>query len=96
MLRKVLHRDVEVAGDLIELLGDGTADHQPLDLVGTLVDLRDLGVAHVLFDRIVLAVAVAAEQLHGVFIAVSDANTLAMAAILFGLGTPASMARAAV
>src|SRR5208282_6028298 len=37
-----------------------------LNLVGAFVDLGDLGVAHVLLDRIVVHVAVAAEDLHGV------------------------------
>src|SRR3990172_6653173 len=45
-----------------ELLGD---DHT-LDLVGALVDLGDLGVAHVALDRKVPGVAVAAQDLHGV------------------------------
>src|SRR5512136_2068418 len=41
-------------------------DHLALDLVGALVDLGDLRVAHHLFDRVLLHVAVAAEHLHRV------------------------------
>ena len=51
-----------LAASLIRL----SADHFALDLVGAFVDLRDLGVAHHLLDRIFLHVAVAAEDLHGV------------------------------
>src|SRR4051794_11107162 len=40
-------------------------DDDALDLVGALVDLGDLGVAHVALDRILLDVAVAAEDLDG-------------------------------
>src|SRR4051794_27607924 len=40
-------------------------DDDALDLVGALVDLRDLGVAHVALDRVLLDVAVAAEHLDG-------------------------------
>ena len=40
--------------------------HHALDLVGALVDLGDLGVAHHPLDRVVADVAVAAEQLDGV------------------------------
>src|SRR3954449_11119857 len=39
-------------------------DHQPLDLVRALVDLRDLRVAHHPLDGVLLDVAVAAEDLH--------------------------------
>src|SRR5207249_3955564 len=38
------------------------SDHHALDLVGALVDLRDLGVAHHPLERVVAAVAVAAED----------------------------------
>ena len=41
-------------------------DHLALDLVGALVDLGDLRVAHHLLDRVLLHVAVAAEDLHRV------------------------------
>src|SRR6476646_1670128 len=41
-------------------------DHEPLDLLRALVDLRDLGVAHEALDRVLLDVAVAAEDLHRV------------------------------
>ena len=40
--------------------------HDPLHLVGALVDLGDLGVAHHPLDRVVAGVAVAAEHLDGV------------------------------
>src|SRR5690349_17011229 len=51
--------------------GSGTAqeiagDDDALDLVGALVDLRDLGVAHEALHRILARVAVAAEDLYGV------------------------------
>src|SRR5882757_8052866 len=51
-------------GDLA--LDQGAADHEPLDLVGALEDLHDLGLAHVPLGREVAGVAVAAEYLHGV------------------------------
>ena len=41
-------------------------DHDPLDLVGALVDLGDLGVAHHPLDGVLAGVAVAPEDLHGV------------------------------
>src|SRR6188472_272614 len=41
-------------------------DDQPLDLRGPLVDLEQLRVAHQLLDRVLLDVAVAAEDLDGV------------------------------
>src|ERR1022692_3094329 len=41
-------------------------DHEPLDLLRALVDLRDLRVAHEALDRVLLDVAVAAEDLHRV------------------------------
>src|SRR5204862_2895647 len=41
-------------------------DHDALDLVGALVDLRDLRVAHHALDRVFLDVAVAAEDLDRV------------------------------
>src|SRR3954447_16472955 len=40
------------------------SDHEPLDLARALVDLRDLRVAVVALDRIVLRVAVAPEHLN--------------------------------
>ena len=43
------------------LLQQLAGDHHALDLVGALVDLGDLGVAHHPLDREVLGVAVAAE-----------------------------------
>src|SRR5258707_14743170 len=39
-------------------------DHEALDLLRALVDLRDLRVAHEALDRVLLDVAVAAEDLH--------------------------------
>ena len=42
------------------------ADDHPLDLVGALEDLGDLGVAEQPLDGVVTGVAVAAEHLHGV------------------------------
>src|SRR5689334_21565256 len=45
---------------------DLAGDDQPLDLVGALVDLRELGVAIHPLDRIVLGVAGAAVDLDGV------------------------------
>src|SRR4026208_2343714 len=45
---------------------DAPGDDEALDLVGPLVDLRDLRVPHVLLDRVVLAVAVAPEELDRV------------------------------
>src|SRR6188508_1725007 len=41
-------------------------DHESLDLRGALVDLEQLRVAHQLLDGVLLDVAVAAEDLHGV------------------------------
>src|SRR6266511_906538 len=41
-------------------------DHEPLDLRGSLVDLKQLRVPHQLLDRVLLHVAVAAEDLDGV------------------------------
>src|SRR2546421_819293 len=43
-----------------------TRDHEPLDLVRPLVDLRDLRVPHHPLDRVLLHVAVAAEDLYGI------------------------------
>src|SRR3954465_11711308 len=48
------------------LLDHLARDHEPLDLVRALVDLRDLRVAHHPLDGILLDVAVAAEDLHRV------------------------------
>src|SRR3970282_1745078 len=42
------------------------ADLVALDLVGALVDLRDLGVLHVFLGWVVPHVAIAAEDLHGI------------------------------
>src|SRR5215469_16139511 len=39
-------------------------DHEPLDLLRPLVDLRDLRVAHEALDRVLLDVAVAAQDLY--------------------------------
>src|SRR5206468_3682944 len=41
-------------------------DHEPLDLLRSLVDLGDLRVAHEALGRVLLDVAVATEDLHGV------------------------------
>src|SRR6185369_17295257 len=41
-------------------------DHETLDLRRALVDLEQLRVAHELLDRVLLDVAVSAEDLHGV------------------------------
>src|SRR6476620_7307293 len=41
-----------------------SGDHETLDLLGSLIDLRDLRVAHEALDRVLLDVAVAAEDLH--------------------------------
>src|SRR4051812_46969818 len=46
-------------------LAHGAGDHEALDLVGALVDLRDLRVAHHALDRVLVHVAVAAENLNG-------------------------------
>src|SRR5215204_6042470 len=43
-----------------------TSNHEPLDLRGALVDLEQLGVAHELLDRVLLDVAIAAEDLDRV------------------------------
>src|SRR5215207_5223249 len=43
-----------------------SGDDDALDLRGSLVDLEELGVAHQLLDRVLLRVAVAAEDLHRV------------------------------
>src|SRR4051794_41617739 len=58
------------AANRIRRVGGATAlaphragDHEPLDLVRALVDLRDLRVAHHPLDRILVHVAVAAEDL---------------------------------
>src|SRR5919108_3471360 len=48
------------------LLDHLARDHEPLDLVSALVDLRDLRVAHHPLDRVLLHVPVAAEDLDGV------------------------------
>src|SRR6187200_2565251 len=40
-------------------------DHEPLDLVRALVDLRDLRIAHHALDRILVDIPVAPEDLHG-------------------------------
>src|SRR5262245_27722320 len=45
---------------------DVARDDDALDLRGALVDLQELGVAHELLDRVLLGVAVAAEDLDGV------------------------------
>src|SRR5215468_11295960 len=45
---------------------DLLCDHEPLDLRGALVDLEEFRVAHELLDRVLLDVAVPAEDLHRV------------------------------
>src|SRR5207302_420902 len=40
------------------------ANHHPLNLICAFVDLRDLGIAHVLFNRIIPAVTVTTKQLN--------------------------------
>src|SRR5438046_204900 len=55
-------RSISIATRQKDLFGD----HQPLDLRGALVDLEQLRVAHQLLDRVLLHVAVAAEDLNGV------------------------------
>src|SRR5271167_4332098 len=52
--------------ELNVLLQQRARHHHALDLVRALIDLGDLGVAHHPFNREVLRVAGAAEQLHGV------------------------------
>src|SRR5262249_27313839 len=49
-----------------ELAEQLAGDHHPLDLVGALVDLGDLRVAHHPLDRELPGVAIAAEELDGV------------------------------
>src|SRR5688572_22746089 len=61
--RTITCRPAQKLDDALEHL----ARHDdPLDLVGALVDLGDLRVAHHALDREVLGVAVTAEQLHRV------------------------------
>src|SRR5262245_54598763 len=48
------------------LARQGPGDDQPLDLLGSLVELGDLGVAHHPLDRELVDVAVPAEHLHGI------------------------------
>src|SRR5262245_11421105 len=62
-LRRALLRLLRSARGLAQ---DLARDDEALDLVRALVDLRDLGVAHVLLDRVILHVPVAAEELDGV------------------------------
>src|SRR4051794_11014246 len=47
------------------VLAQGSRDDEPLDLVRALVDLGDLGIAHVALHRVLGHVAVAAEHLDG-------------------------------
>ena len=54
------------AADLLQRVLEAPGDHHALHLVGALVDLGDLGVAHHPLDREVLRVAGPAEQLDGV------------------------------
>ena len=42
------------------------ADDGALNLIGALIDLQNLGIAHHLLNRILAHVAVAAEYLHGI------------------------------
>src|SRR5262249_19051945 len=60
--RYVMRSLLEARSNAEQLLGD---DHA-LDLIRALVDLHDLGVAHVPLDRELARVTVAAEDLHGV------------------------------
>src|SRR5438270_13137761 len=50
----------------LRIAQEAAGDHHPLDLVGSLVDLGDLGVPEVALHREVLDVAVAAEELDTV------------------------------
>ena len=59
------------------LLDHGTGDDQSLDLVRALIDLTDLGISHVAFDRVILQIACTAETCTAsvvTFIAMSDAK----------------------
>src|SRR5690348_2107101 len=47
-------------------LNQAPANHQTLNLVRAFVNLRDLGIAHVFLNRIIFAITVAAEELHGI------------------------------
>src|ERR1700720_1903405 len=42
------------------------ADYHPLNLICAFVDLGDLGIAHVFFNRIISTVAITTKQLNGV------------------------------
>src|SRR3954471_20094354 len=62
---KAIRRPVGQRESMTFRLPEGPCDHDSLDLVGALVDLRDLGVAHVALDRVLVDEAVAAEHLDG-------------------------------
>src|SRR3954452_16181120 len=62
---KAIRRPVGQRWSMPLRLPERACDHETLDLVRALVDLRDLGVAHVAFDRVLVDVAVAAEHLDG-------------------------------
>src|SRR5919199_4727918 len=57
-------KKIRRAGGTTNLAPHRPGDHEPLDLVRALVDLRDLGVAHHALDRVLVDIAVAAEHLH--------------------------------
>jgi hypothetical protein len=59
-----------------------TGDNHSLDFIGAFINLADLGIAHVAFRRIFLAIAVTAEDLdafNGADMATSEAYIFAMA-----------------
>src|SRR4051794_12899943 len=62
---KAIRRPVGQRWSMVLRLPERPRDHEALDLIGPLVDLRDLRVAHVALDRILGHVAVAAEDLDG-------------------------------
>src|SRR4051812_29448534 len=62
---KAIRRPVGQRCSMSLRLPEAARDHETLDLVRALIDLGDLGVAHVALDRILAHVAVAAEHLYG-------------------------------
>src|SRR6266498_5838168 len=58
--------DATASGASVPWKQEFSGDHEALDLRGALVDLVQLGVPHQLLDRVLLHVAVAAENLDGV------------------------------
>src|SRR3954462_10791718 len=61
---KAIRRPVGQRESIVGLtLPERSRDHEALDLVRALVDLRDLGVAHVALDRLFRHVAIPAEHL---------------------------------